>query len=36
MTIDKQMLKQYIGMMPKHIMARVDKALAIHVDKISF
>lgn len=28
-TIDKQRLKQYIGMMPDHIMARVDKALAI-------
>ena len=28
-TMDKQRLKQYIGMMPNHIMARVDKALAI-------
>lgn len=28
-TIDKQRLKQYIGLMPNHIMARVDKALAI-------
>lgn len=28
-TIDKQRLKQYIGLMPDHIMARVDKALAI-------
>ncbi|WP_278308662.1 hypothetical protein [Mediterraneibacter glycyrrhizinilyticus] len=34
--MDKQRLKQYIGMMPKHIMARVDKALAIYADKISF
>ena len=30
-TIDKQRLKQYIGMMPDNIMARVDKALAISV-----
>ena len=30
-TIDKQRLKQYIGMMPDHIMARVDKALAVSV-----
>lgn len=28
-TIDKQRLKQYLGMMPDSIMARVDKALAI-------
>lgn len=28
-TIDKQRLKQYIGLMPDHIMARVDKALGI-------
>lgn len=28
-TIDKQRLKQYMGMMPNSIMARVDKALAI-------
>ncbi|MDL2249663.1 type II toxin-antitoxin system PemK/MazF family toxin [Lachnospiraceae bacterium OttesenSCG-928-J05] len=28
-TIDKQRLKQYMGMMPNNIMARVDKALAI-------
>lgn len=28
-TIDKQRLKQYMGMMPANIMARVDKALAI-------
>lgn len=28
-TIDKQRLKQYMGMMPDSIMARVDKALAI-------
>ena len=28
-TIDKQRLKQYMGMMPDNIMARVDKALAI-------
>ena len=31
-TIDKQRLKQYIGLMPDHIMARVDKALAISLD----
>lgn len=30
-TIDKQRLKQYMGMMPNNIMARVDKALAISV-----
>lgn len=30
-TIDKQRLKQYIGLMPDHIMARVDKALAISI-----
>ena len=30
-TIDKQRLKQYIGVMPDHIMARVDKALAISI-----
>lgn len=30
-TIDKQRLKQYMGMMPDNIMARVDKALAISV-----
>ena len=30
-TIDKQRLKQYMGMMPNSIMARVDKALAISV-----
>lgn len=28
-TIDKQRLKQYMGMMPDNIMVRVDKALAI-------
>ena len=28
-TVDKQRLKQYIGLMPDSIMARVDKALAI-------
>ena len=28
-TIDKQRLKQYMGMMPDSIMARVDKALVI-------
>lgn len=28
-TIDKQRLKQYMGIMPDNIMARVDKALAI-------
>lgn len=28
-TIDKQRLKQYLGMIPDSIMARVDKALAI-------
>ena len=30
-TIDKQRLKQYMGMMPNSIMARVDKALAISI-----
>ena len=30
-TIDKQRLKQYMGMMPDNIMARVDKALAVSV-----
>ena len=30
-TIDKQRLKQYMGMMPNSIMARVNKALAISV-----
>ena len=30
-TIDKQRLKQYMGVMPDNIMARVDKALAISV-----
>lgn len=30
-TIDKQRLKQHMGMMPDKIMARVDKALAISV-----
>lgn len=30
-TIDKQRLKQYMGMMPDSIMARVDKALAISI-----
>lgn len=30
-TIDKQRLKQYMGLMPDNIMARVDKALAISV-----
>lgn len=30
-TIDKQRLKQYMGMIPNNIMARVDKALAISV-----
>ena len=28
-TVDKKRLKQYMGMMPDSIMARVDKALAI-------
>ena len=28
-TIDKHRLKQYMGLMPDNIMARVDKALAI-------
>lgn len=28
-TLDKQRLKQHMGMMPDNIMARVDKALAI-------
>ncbi len=30
-TIDKQRLKQYMGMIPNNIMARVDKALAISI-----
>jgi len=30
-TIDKRRLKQYMGMIPNNIMARVDKALAISV-----
>ena len=30
-TIDKQRLKQYIGMMPDNVMARVVKALAISI-----
>lgn len=30
-TIDKQRLKQHMGMMPENIMTRVDKALAISV-----
>ena len=30
-TIDKQRLKQYLGMIPDNIVARVDKALAISV-----
>lgn len=30
-TLDKQRLKQYIGMMPDNVMARVDKALAISI-----
>lgn len=30
-TIDKQRLKQYIGMIPDNLMARVDKALAISI-----
>ena len=30
-TIDKQRLKQYMGMIPDNIMARVDKALAISI-----
>lgn len=30
-TIDKQRLKQYMGLMPDNIMARVDKALAISI-----
>lgn len=30
-TIDKRRLKQYMGMMPDNIMARVDKALAISI-----
>lgn len=33
-TIDKQRLKQYLGMIPDNIVARVDKALAISI-KIS-
>ena len=34
-TIDKQRLKQYMGMMPDNIMARVDKALAITLSGIN-
>lgn len=30
-TIDKQRLKQYMGMLPDNTMARVDKALAISI-----
>lgn len=30
-TIDKQRLKQYMGLLPDNIMARVDKALAISI-----
>ena len=30
-TIDKRRLKQYMGMMPDEVMARVDKALAISI-----
>ena len=30
-TLDKQRLKQYMGILPNNIMARVDKALAISV-----
>ncbi|MDO5337542.1 MAG: type II toxin-antitoxin system PemK/MazF family toxin [Eubacteriales bacterium] len=30
-TIDKHRLKQYMGLMPDNIMARVDKALAISI-----
>ncbi len=30
-TIDKQRLKQYVGMIPDDIMARVDTALAISI-----
>lgn len=30
-TIDKQRLRQYLGMIPDDIVARVDKALAISV-----
>lgn len=30
-TIDRQRLKQYMGMLPDNIMARVDKALAISI-----
>lgn len=30
-TIDKQRLKQYMGLMPDNIMARVDKTLAISI-----
>lgn len=31
-TIDKLRSKQYIGLMPDYIMARVDKALATSLD----
>lgn len=30
-TIDKQRLRQYIGILPDNIMARVDKALAVSI-----
>lgn len=30
-TIDKQRLREYMGMLPDNIMARVDKALAISI-----
>ena len=30
-TVDKKRLKQYMGMMPAEVMARVDKALAISI-----
>ncbi|MDD3142511.1 MAG: type II toxin-antitoxin system PemK/MazF family toxin [Lachnospiraceae bacterium] len=30
-TLDKQRLKQYVGMLPDNTMARVDKALAISI-----
>lgn len=30
-TIDKQRLKQYMGLLPDNIMAKVDKALAISI-----
>lgn len=31
-TIDKKRLKQYMGVMPAEVMARVDKALAISIE----